>query len=209
MSKTNGKPQTAADLLGLDPVDLYFPCRDCDHPIEQHDKGQACVVQEAILSWSKGEKDEVVPEIGPCPCPGFVGALEDGKPRAIRMRMPSNREWSTLQPGASLPAELGEEVPPEVALEKRKELREARDEWSRRVVKASVTHIRSVEDGKETWQECRVVDSRADIAGPWDLPIDVIDRGGANIVKALAVALVRDYNDGGPFGGVMRSFRSR
>jgi hypothetical protein len=199
VSSSNGKPETAAELLGLQPIDLFFPCAACDH--QQADHGPECGVKEAILAWQK----DGAPMLGPCPCKAFEGTLEDGLPKAIRMRMLSNMEWSTLQLGASMPAQVDPDAAPEVL---NQDARRVRQEWARLVVARAVTHVRRIIDGESQWQPCKVVLTDDEVDGPWVLTIEQLDRGGTGLVGALAMALVTDFNDGGPFGGVVRSFRA-
>ena len=104
-----------------------------------------------------------------------------------------------------MPADLGQEDDGQPAQITHKQ----REEWARNVVQKSVTHVRRVVSGVEEWAPIRVLENGATIEGPFDLTIGQLDRGGTGIVPALALALVRDYNDGGPFGGLMRRFQLR
>lgn len=205
MSSTSTNGQSAADILGLGPIDVYFPCEECDHDYEKHAPG--CTEKDAIASWKPNpayKKDgstpgmpQLLPELKPCVCDGFKGALRDGKPKAIRMRMLSNFEWSSLVPKATLPMHLsGEtETRPRDPIEDAKVDREA--------VKLAVTHIRI--GGDPEWHRVRIVDEPSD--DPWELTVDDLDRGGGRVVEELVRRLRWEYNYGGPFGGVVRSFR--
>ena len=221
MTSTNGTQDNALDALGLGGIVVQFPCEDCDHQLEEHAAG-ACSDQVSIVyrdivaavepggddtyamaysryTEKRGPDEPPLPEWEPCGCAKFTGLLENGKPRALRCRMPSNYEWSTIRLEASLPVQTG--GAPD-APHKKKQLE--RMDWSRKLVAIAVTDIR-LSSGE--WQPVRIVDTRASVKGPWDLSIDHLDQGGSQIVQAVTLALVNEFNDGGPFGGKVRRFR--
>jgi hypothetical protein len=170
-------------------VDVYFRCAQCDHA--QADHGTPCGADR------KGE---------PCTCGAFHGLLEDGKPIAIRMRMLSNLEWSTVLKGASIPARLAPGQAPDAPTA---EAVFDRHKWARAVVTLATTAMRRVEQGQEVWVPIEVVERYDEITDPTrQVSIEQLDRGGSTLVSALALALSNDFNDGGPFRGVVRNFRS-
>lgn len=211
----NGRTPNAATALGLHShVYVEFPCEACDCTFDEHDATGKCT---AIIDvpYTREQRDDAADKkrldpdypplplrTKPCECLGFDGLLEDGTVRALRCRMPSNFEWSTLQLGSSLPVQTGQGQGVPDAPVPAKVLR--RMDWSRRLIQISITHAR-VSGGK--WQPIRIVATEADVTTDWDLSLDTLDRGGSSIVEAVVLALVADYNDGGPFGGQVRRFR--
>jgi len=194
---------SARDLLRIKPIDVYYPCDVCDH---DHVAGP-CPIKESILDWKQVD-GKLTAIIGACPCEKHEGLLEDGKARALRMRMPSNGEWSAMQTGVSMPAKLDNDPP--AAGPPPKLSPEAVDqhlEWSRKVAMCAVTHIRYIDDGgHEAWGKIKVVPTAEECTTPQHITIADFDVAGTGVISALVKALVAEFN-GGEWGGVMRSFR--
>lgn len=188
----NGKSTTPDVLtaLGLPPIVVWYPCSWCFHKHEEH--GQAgCTVE---------EKDER------CDCGAYQGGLPDGSPRALRLRQLANIEWSSISPERSLPILLG--AVDFKTIKQEEQIKHL--EWMRNTVAMAVTHCRGWDDEqrKPVWRPLKVLPSgqRPD-HDKWEISVDELDRGGTRLLATALGALVTDFNDGGPFGGVVRRFR--
>lgn len=198
---------TAQDLLGLRDVVVELPCDTCSHRPEQHADGH-CSEEHALVGVDPPAEEGGKPQLryGPCPCTSFEGAHENGLPRAVKLRMPSNMEWSSIRKEFSLPVKGT--TPPDQQQQRplTQEQEFLRQEWARKLVMISVTHLRK-SDG--SWQRVRVVARHEDVKGDWDICIETLDRAGGQLVEAIALQLVFEFNDGGHFGGEVRNFRTR
>ncbi len=214
MTEFNGTEQTAQSVLRLRDIVLEFPCEECGHLFEDHTGAQGPCRKQIEVEYTPEEQAAhadamaAAPDLPPlpplptelCGCSVFVGLHADGTIPALKLRQPSNYEWSTIEVGASIPVQTG--GPPDAPLTD-KVVR--RMKWARKLCKLAVTHVR-LPGGK--WQPIRVVDTDLDISGPWDVSIHQLDQGGGKTIEAISLALVHDYNDGGPFAGKVRRFRS-
>lgn len=184
---SNNDTPEVLSALGMPPVVVYYPCADCLHSHAIHQDGGAC-------------------RMDGCECQAYAGALPDGTPMAVRMRQLANVEWSTISPERSLPILLGAVKLDTLTEEKQLE----HYNWMRDVARRAVTHLRYWNGSKAVWRNCKVVPSdQVPNHEAWEISIDELDRGGCRLLVALVGALVADLNDGGPFGGVVRPFRTR
>lgn len=189
----------AVDLLGVRPIDVYFPCETCGHAYEDHQLGEDGRLVGCLFHDGESFK---------CPCIEFAGLLADNKPRAVRMRMPSNAEWSGLVRGASLPVRPKDDTAPDqVTVDDA--LRN--HHFNRAMVRVAVTHLRDVGDNfEEVWRPIRIVDTHDEVEDPTrQVTIEDFDRAGSYLITALVRALTTAFNEGGPFKGLVRGFRGR
>lgn len=182
------------DAFGLPTIIVVYPCGECGHGHEDHEGTCRANVE-------SGKDDGPVA----CGCPLYTGGLAPGIPRAVQLRQLSALEWTTVSKDRSLPILLGGVKLETVAEEEKVK----HYEWIRACVRMAVTHCRWLKAGKPYWQEVRVLESgKTPNRDAWELTIDELDRQGRFLLARCIASLIRDLNDGGPFGGVVRSFRN-
>lgn len=177
---------------------VWFPCECCDHPLDSHDRPTPDAAgQTACSAASAIHRDG---HVGPCDCLAFVGALPDGTPKGLKLRQLTPLEWIKIGQGRGVPVAIGE-GPDEV--DKQQAVQQYG--WLRAIVQHAVLAVRIWDDGqaRATWQPVKVKASDEPVDNEnWELSIDQLDRAG--LVAALAQAVIRDVNSGGPFCGYIR-----
>lgn len=190
--------KSVLDAIGASTITVWFPCEQCDHPLESHNRPtpdgggtRACGMPDAI------HRDG---HLGPCDCLAFVGELPDGTPKGIRMRQLTPLEWIKIGQGRGVPVALGDGPD---HIDQEQSWRQY--EWLRAIVQHATSHVRVWDDsaGRARWQRVQVKPSDEPVDNEqWELSIDQLDRAG--LVAALASAVIRDLNQGGPFCGHIR-----